>query len=260
MSGDRDGLTSVYGDGRVLALPDQWQPIEPPMLETALNQARHAFTGEQRCVEHTVDRLLRYYDPVGKYAGATFLGVPVDDASTVTAADLWAVTTLGMKVPPDAGRRLLNSGRLRTIIEAELRDLAPSAALSVTTPTVLEHMRTLYDAIRTMLPPLGQGPDTNQWVLSAKLCARKRPLLFPVRDSKVCEYLSNNRPMGGGPGQLGWFTRDIQVLAYLITHPLVQKSLGETRALLYEKQPTWTIDHSDLRLLDVVLWSEAVRV
>src|SRR3954454_19476447 len=130
MNSGGDDPTSLYGDGRILTLPDQWQPIEPPMLETALNQTRRAFTGEQGSVEHTVDRLLRYYDPDGKYAGATFLGVPVDDAFTVTAADLWAVTTLEMKVPPDAGRRLLNSGRLRTIVEAELRDLAVNTALS----------------------------------------------------------------------------------------------------------------------------------
>ncbi|SDN10745.1 hypothetical protein SAMN05660642_04057 [Geodermatophilus siccatus] len=254
-----DGPTSVYGDGRVMALPDDWRPVEPSMLDTALAMTQRAFTGEQGSVEHAVDRLLRYYDPNGGYAGATFLGVPVADDYAVTAADLWAVTTLEMKVPPDAGRRLLHPGPLRSIVEARLRDLPPESALSATTPTLLEHMSDLYNAIRTMLPRLGNRP-TNQWVLSAKTCARKRPELFPVRDSKVCTYLSDNRTMGGRPGQLGWFTRDIQVLAYLITHPLVQAGLGEARAALREAQPTWSIDQSDLRLLDVVLWSEATGV
>jgi Family of unknown function (DUF6308) len=259
MSRNGDGPTSIYGDGRVLYLPDGWQPVEPSMLDTALTMTRRALTGEQGSVEHAADRLLRYYDPNGKYAGATFLGVPVTDAYAVTAADLWAVTTLEMKIPPDAGRRLLDPGPLRSIIKAELRDLPPDSALSATTPTLLQHMSDLYNAIRTMLPPLGNRP-TNQWVLSAKICARKRPELFPVRDSMVCRYLSNNRTMGGRPGQLGWFSRDIQMLAYLMTHPLVQQCLGEVRASISEVQPTWAIDQSDLRLLDVVLWSEASGV
>lgn len=260
MSRNGDGPTSIYGDGRPLPLPEDWKPVEPPMLDTALTHTQRAFTGEQGSVEHTVGRLLRYYDPSGKYAGATFLGVPVEDDYAVTAADLWAVTTLEMKIPPDAGRSILNPGRLHSDIEAGLRALPPGLALSAATPTVLGHMKALYDAIRTKLPPLGKGPDTNQWVLSAKMCARKRPLLFPVRDSKVCKYLSDSRTMGGRPGQLGWFTRDIQVLAYLITHPLVQQRLGEVRARLREAQPTWAIDQSDLRLLDVVLWSGALGV
>jgi hypothetical protein len=250
---------SIYGDGRAMALPDDWPPVEASMLDTALTMTQRACTGDQGSVEHAADRLLRYYDPNGKYAGSTFLGVPSGNHYAVTASDLWAVTTLEMKIPPDAGRRLLDPGPLRSIIEAELRALPPDAALSATTPTLLDHMSDLYNAIRTMVPPLGKRP-TNQWVLSAKICARKRPLLFPVRDSMVCRFLSSNRTMGSRPGQLGWFSRDIQVLAYLSTHPLVQQNLGDIRTRLREVQPTWAVDQSDLRLLDVVLWCEANRV
>ncbi len=66
--------------------------------------------------------------------------------------------------------------------------------------------------------------------------------------------------MGGRPSQLGRFSRDIQVLAYLITHPLLRQSLGEVHAGLREVQPTWAVDQSDLGLLDVVLWSKASGV
>jgi hypothetical protein len=260
MSPNSNGPTSPYGDGRVLALPDGWQPVEDAMFDTALNQTTRAFTGGHDSVEHAVDRLSRYYAPNGGYSGATFLGVAVEDDFAVTGADLWAVSTLSMKIPPNAGRALMNPGALQAEIESGLRQLSPSSSLSDTTPEALGRMGALDNAIRTGLPPLGNGPETNQWVLSAKICARKRPRLFPVRDSKVCTYLSNNHRMGGHPGQLGWFSRDIQVLAYLSTHPLVGRRLSEVRARLHERQPSWTIDESALRLLDVVLWSEAADV
>lgn len=260
MSPNSNGPTSLYGDGRVLALPNGWQPVEDTMFDTALNQTTRAFTGGHDSVEHAVDRLSRYYAPNDGYSGATFLGVAVEDDFAVTAADLWAVSTLSMKIPPNAGRALIDPGPLQAEIQSRLRQLSPSAPLSDATPDVLEHMSALYNAIRTGLPPLGKNPETNQWVLSAKICARKRPMLFPVRDSQVCTYLSNNPRMGGRPGQLGWFARDIQVLAYLSTHPLVRRRLSEVRAKLQEEQPTWAIDQHDLRLLDVVLWSEATNV
>jgi hypothetical protein len=93
---------SIYGDGRAMALPDDWPPVEASMLDTALTMTQRACTGDQGSVEHAADRLLRYYDPNGKYAGSTFLGVPSGNHYAVTASDLWAVTTLEMKIPPDA--------------------------------------------------------------------------------------------------------------------------------------------------------------
>ena len=97
------------------------------------------------------------------------------------------------------------AGPLRTIVRGELQHLPVTMPLPEATPAHLSHMLGMYNAIRTMLPPLGENPETNQWVLSSKICARKRPLLFPVRDSQVCTYLANNPRMGGKPGQLGWF-------------------------------------------------------
>ena len=63
MSPNSNSPTSLYGDGRVLALPDGWQPVEDTMFDTALNQATRAFTGGHDSVEHAVDRLSRYYAP-----------------------------------------------------------------------------------------------------------------------------------------------------------------------------------------------------
>ena len=119
-------------------------------------------------------------------------------------------------------------------------------------------MGDLQDAVRTGLPPLGRGA-TNQWVFAAKLLARKRPALFPVRDAKVCIYLTGGKPLGRKAGRLGWFSRDIQVFAYLIAHPQVRERLTEARRQFTTSHPEWPINHHDLRLLDVVLWMHAIR-
>jgi hypothetical protein len=229
------------------------------MFVTSLSQTKAAFTGGESGVMHAVEHLLEYYDPAGGYSGATFLDVERYDDFSITAADLWAVSTLSMKVPPGAGRALMSAGLLRTIVRSELQHLPVTATLADVTPTQLGHMLCLEEAIRTMLPPLGENSETNQWVLSSKVCARKRPLLFPVRDSKVCIYLAPKKRMGGKTGQLGWFSRDVQVFAHLITHPDVRGWLVEVREQLNIEQPTWSFDWCDLRLLDTVLWMQATH-
>ncbi len=229
------------------------------MLETALARAEEAFTGGGGDVTHAVQHLYRYYDPAGGFAGATFLGVDSHDEYAITGADLWAVSTLSMSVPAAAGRALMNPGQLQAIIAAKLHHLPTTLPMSAVTSAHLVHMENLYQAIRTMLPPLGKSPETNQWVLAAKICARKRPLLFPVRDSKVCTYLADNPHMGDEPGRLGAFARDIQVLAHLITHPQILARLEDVRAHLHDQEPAWPIDWCDLRLLDAVLWMQATH-
>lgn len=114
----------------------------------------------------------------------------------------------------------------------------------------------MYTAVRSGLPPLGKSSRTNQWVFASKLCARKRPLLFPVRDAKVCTYLSDGKSMGDKPGRLGRLRRDIPVFAHLIARPEVRSLLEQVHADFKERQPTWAIDDPGLRLLDVVLWMQ----
>lgn len=237
---------------RRLTLPDGWKPVEDPMYETALRQTARAFASAAK-------NLKRYYDPEGGYSGATFLGVPSGDDGAVTAADLWAVSTLSMKVPPQHGRELLPGGSLADVVTSKLRSLPTDLDLPDATPDHLRTMGELQDAVRKGLPSLGKRADTNQWVFAAKLCARKRPRLFPVRDSKVCTYLAGNRRRGAKAGQLGWFSRDIQVFACLITHPDVRAWLAEARAGFASAPPDRPIDHQELRLLDVVLWMEATH-
>lgn len=251
-------MTTMSSDKPLVRLPNGWDPVEDTMFDTALAQTRQAFTGGADGVDHAVRHLATYYDPAGKYAGATFLDVEGYDDYAITAADLWAVTTLSMTVPPEAGRALMNPGPLRTIVNSKLRHLPVTLPLSDAAPQHLDHMYDLYTAIRTMLPALGKR-ETNQWVMASKICARKRPMLFPVRDKQVCTYLGNNRLTGNEPGRLGSFGRDIQVFAYLSTHDDVRHWIKTARDAVLEQNPTWSVDWSDLRVLDIVLWMQAQR-
>ncbi len=252
-------VTVPYDDGlRPMALPTGWKPVEDAMFTTAYMQTQKAFTDGGTGVDHAVKHLVAYYDPGGKYAGATFLDVESHDDYGITAADLWAVTTLSMQIPPDAGRALMNPGPLRTVVNGKLRHLPATLPLSDVAPQHLDHMYDLYTAIRTMLPALGKR-DTNQWVMASKICARKRPMLFPVRDAQVCRYLANSRLTGDKPGRLGSFGRDIQVFANLSTHNDVRQWINSARGEVLEQHPTWVVDWSDLRVLDIVLWMNATR-
>jgi Family of unknown function (DUF6308) len=59
--------------------------------------------------------------------------------------------------------------------------------------------------------------DKNAWVTASKLCARKRPDLFPVRDRIVCEYLGL---LKNGNYQVDW-----QVFRYLISQRDVRDAI-----------------------------------
>ena len=218
--------TVLYGDRRTMTLPKGWEPVEDSMFATALAQTQAAFLGDADDIGYAVKHLIDYYDPAGKYAGATFLDVEGYDDYAITAADLWAVTTLSMDVPPNAGRALMNPGPLRTIVNGRLRHLPSTLPLSDVEARHLDHMWDLYSAIKTMLPALGER-DTNQWVMASKICARKRPMLFPVRDSKVCTYLANQPRMGDKPGRLG--SSDATSKSLLTSPPIPRSAAGSTK-------------------------------
>lgn len=248
----------TWGPVGMRELPHDWESVEGPMYETALDQTRRAFGVEG--TDRALDHLAEYFDPHGRYAGNTFLAVGPNEPFAVTASDLWAVTTLSMKVPPAAGRALLDPGPLRDAVERGLRLLPESLPLARATPEVLQVLETTYSAVRSQLPsPRAGAKTTNQWVLASKLMARKRPLLFPVRDSLVCKYLAGGAGLGGNAGQLGWFRRDIQVFAYLMAHEEVVACLEAVRNAMADAYPAWSLGPSDLRLLDAVLWMAALR-
>jgi len=254
-----------YADHRTYPLPRGWTPVSTDTLELAAEQAVQALE-----TPAAVDRLLGYYDPASDYAGTTFLDVRPNDPDTVGAADLWAVSTLSMPTYVRQGRQLIddpdvhrNVTRLLRSIDADLPlsdlehadhpyDDATPADVPEERP-LLDRMLELQSRFRTLLATAEKS--SNHWVFAAKLCARKRPLLFPVRDNLVCAYLAGGKPLGAAPGQLGRFRPDIQVYAYLITHPDVRHGLDAIRGAVTEDGVR--VDEPPLRLLDAVLWTQA---
>lgn len=242
-----------YADSRFFDLPADWAPLADEVLRTVTEQAVFALTRSA-----AIDDLARYYDRSGSYAGTLFLDVRPNDPCSIEAADLYAVTTLSMKLDARHGRLLLDEGDGRAGVQQQLRDL--DASLTITdleradggSTVTLARMYALHSRFRDLLPG-----DSSRWVTAAKLCARKRPQLFPVRDNLVCEYLSAGRPLKRGDGWPGDFSVDIQAYAYLMTNPEVIASLGEMR-----KELTGTskvrLDEQDLRLLDCALWMAAL--
>ncbi len=181
---------------RRLTLPDGWKPVEDPMYETALRQTARAFASAAK-------NLKRYYDPEGGYSGATFLGVPSGDDGAVTAADLWAVSTLSMKVPPQHGRELLPGGSLADVVTSKLRSLPTDLDLPDATPDHLRTMGELQDAVRKAFRRWESAPTPTS--------GSSRPSCAPAR-GRGCSRSATRRcartspATGGGerrPGSSG---------------------------------------------------------
>jgi hypothetical protein len=63
--------------------------------------------------------------------------------------------------------------------------------------------------------------------------------------------------LGKGPGKLGTFTRDIQVFAYLMTSDQTTMALDAVRQKMTSTSVAAEVDWSDLRVLDIALWTAA---
>lgn len=167
-----------------LAVPQDWRNAAP-FYRSALERVYTALRDPR-----TPERLVRYYTRTSDFAGATFTQLADDDPTSVTERDLLAVTLLDVKVPPSTVRVLLEDGPTRESINALLAtDVLPTdVRLEDVTPEVLAAMNELYTSLRALVPPPVDRYSVN-WATAAKLCARKRPDLFPVRDEVVCRYL-----------------------------------------------------------------------
>lgn len=198
----------------------------------------------------TPERLVRYYTPDQNQAGATFTGHGESDPQQIDDRDLLAVTLLDIKVPPRTVRALTEPGptRDRAAELLSFERLPADARLEEATPELLENMVALYEFLRDLAPPTRDRYEVN-WATAAKLCARKRPWLFPVRDEVVCRYLR----LWPSRYQVDW-----QVFAWILGHDDVREQL--TR-LVERTALTEGTDVGDpqalLRHLDVVVWMHA---
>lgn len=243
---------AIYGDGRPFDLPDHWEAVHTEVLDTAVAQARKALNGD--CA---TDRVAPCFDRNSSYCGTLFLDIEPNAPDLIEPSDLYAVTTLSMDLDPRHGRLLLGRGEVREGVRRELRAISPSLPiqyLDVAPEGSVETLLRMWE-LHSRLSHL-LGDTSTWWVFAAKLAARKRPYLFPVRDNLVAQYLAGGRPLRRNDGWPGDFSVDIQVYGYLMTHPAVRADLTALANSLAERKVQ--AEHIDLRLLDIALWMAAV--
>jgi hypothetical protein len=239
-----------YADGRGYELPTDWAPLNDDLLSAALDRARQASAGD------AMDRLRRFYDRESEYAGTSFLDAAPNPPDAVHAADLYAVSRLSITVINLQGRLLLHDTQQVTRTKELLAAIPPELTIADLTSSTLTAMWDLQHHFRSLLAT--DTKQSNHWVFAAKLCARKRPALFPVRDSVVCRYLSGGQQLAGSAaharqGRLGWFSSDVQVFAYIATDAALQSALRKLQA--EADRLGISVDNQPLRLLDALLWT-----
>jgi hypothetical protein len=107
---------------------------------------------------------------------------------------------LSVRIGPGATRRMLDDGTARDTLLRKLRDI-PDCDLANAVSPALRAMEGLYGAVKRALSP-ETVKNPNAWVTASKLCARKRPDLFPARDKEVCD----SRPYPVKNYQVDWQT------------------------------------------------------
>lgn len=220
------------------ATEEHWR-VDPTRITAALDVARRVVAGQT-----ALDDLKAYYRWESNYAGATFNMLSPNDPWRIEAADLLAVTTLSVDIPPMAIRRLTEHETAGEITGL-LNELDPSLriddpAARAAAPT----MAKLYSLVKSNLRH-ANAKSSSAWVTASKICARKRPHLFPVRDSVVVKFL----------GLAGSYPDDWPVFAALSGDADLMRSLDELVATASAEDG---VDVGDptlrLRHLDVLLW------
>ena len=228
-----------------LALPADWPVLDQAVLDRAVATSLQALSTETADPAH--ERLVRYYDRDSKNAATTFLDLPPRKRRGISAGDILATSLLDEAFDPAAVRRLLEPGPVRTEVTTALRAL-PDAMLATADTDALEAMGAFYRTVLAAVTPPGKRRE-DHWVVASKLCARKRPNLFPIRDDGVRELF--------GTTDLDDHRADWQVFRHVIgNHDVVHAIDQMLAATLALTEGTETrIDQSRLRLLDVALWT-----
>jgi hypothetical protein len=230
-------------------VPDGWLRPADSEVQRALDVTMQALdSGSDRPAAR---RLAAHYDPAGRGAGTTFLELAPVEPATMTAVDLHAVTMLNAPQTALTTRRLLHDPATRADIDDALSRLDTTSDLVAADRTTFEAMDDLARLVHRACQDPHVATRSNPWVSTAKLCARKRPRLFPVRDRVVCEGLG----LQGTPHRrLGERQVDWQVFAHLMSQHDVASRIEE---LTKEVTLDFGVrcDAVPLRVLDVALWT-----
>ncbi|MFC8596837.1 DUF6308 family protein [Isoptericola sp. NPDC057191] len=200
--------------------------------------------------------LERYYHVGGNFAGATFATIAPNHAYDVTGADLHAVSMLSVTVGPAATRRVLDDGPARARLLDALGEVDPEIPLGNASAEDLESAWNFYAAAKSVLADPTTKRRSDPWVTAAKLTARKRPHLMPVRDAKVRAVLGLDSARDG--------RLELQTLRHLVSDPDVTAALAQAtqaaEARGVAEGRTCVFDAEPLRLLDAALWMHAMAV
>jgi len=241
--GDSDrGEDPTISDGPDPADGFDPTPMPDGLAESARGKVWQVITGGT-----AAEDLRTYYDMRGDYAGRTFLDAAPVTANEFTASDLFAVSLLQVSIRPGAARVFLDPGTQHTQLITALTAVRPEWDLATADKPTYSAMAQLYTVVKRTL-------GKNPWVSASKLCARKRPRLFPVRDKRVRVLL--------GLYQYADYTIDWQVFSHVMRQPDVVDRLAELKdeaEAEHEHDDNISLDPYPLRHLDVLLWMEARR-
>lgn len=189
------------------------------------------------------DLIAPYYHSERPFTGASFELVGADDnpVDRITASDLYAVSTLAVKVPAKAGIAIL--GEQAEVFNELLREIPETSIGELTAEEFKIHLgpdssaQGLWDRLRR------NGLDEERWKIgpttASKIMARKRPHLIPIEDSVVDRVVQ----MGRQDSWQLWWETFAEAGDYL-----------ETRAERLRESVNRP-DLSTLRVFDVLLWS-----
>nr|WP_222704965.1 DUF6308 family protein [Mobilicoccus massiliensis] len=171
-----------------------------------------------------------------------FTGLLPNDPLRVTPTDLLAVTTLSIKIMPRSIRRITSPAGTEQL--RELLSALPTDA-RIEDDDAARHMPAMAALQETTKSLLGRNP----WVTASKLCARKRPHLFPVRDRLVLKLLELTPD----------YARNWAVFAGILRDSNIAARLDEVIAEAIDRGAHLDDPGLRLRHLDVILWMHAAK-
>ena len=149
-------------------------------------------------------------------------------------------------MPANAARLLTGDGDTKAAVSSALAAL-PRGPLEEVDAEGFAAMEVLYLHVKRSLAK-ASAKSSNPWVVASKLCARKRPDLFPVRDNVVCRLLDVQRARN--------FRVDWLVFQALMNDREVREALSTVRsAVEAHATDSVVLDSEDLRVLDAALWT-----